>query len=255
MELNYKKFGDGIPLIILHGLFGMLDNWITIGKKLAESYTVYLVDQRNHGKTGKSDIFNYQALSDDLLEFMNTHNINSSHLLGHSMGGKTIMQFAFDYPEKAKKLIVADISPTYYPNKHDMIFEAMLSVDFSKMSTRADVEKKLSENIKSKRLLQFLMKNLYRKDRTSFGWKTNLNAVLDNLDETGKAIEPQQPYTGPALFIKGGRSDYITLKEMSIIKKFFPYSDIKTINGATHWLHADKPGDFYRLVIDFLSST
>ena len=255
MELNHKQLGSGPPLIILHGLFGMLDNWITLGKKLAENYTVYLIDQRNHGKTGKSDVFNYQALSDDLHEFMNTHSINSSHLLGHSMGGKTIMQFAFDYPEKVKKLVVADISPAAYPNKHQMIFDAMLSVDFNTVKSRADVEAILSKTIKSKRLLQFLMKNLHRKDRTSLGWKTNLDIILDNLEEIGKAIEPDKPYTGQTLFIKGGRSDYITLKEMHIIKKFFPYSEIKTINGATHWLHADKPDVFYRLVIDFLRST
>ncbi len=255
MELNYKKIGYGQPLIILHGLFGMLDNWITIAKKLSENYLVYIVDLRNHGKSGKSNVFNYQAMSDDLLEFMNTHNINSSHLLGHSLGGKTIMQFAFDYPEKVNRLIIADISPAEYENKHQMIIDAMLAIDFNTVKSRKEVEKILSERIKSERLLQFLMKNLYRKDKTSFGWKTNLEAVLNNLNEIGKAIESETQYTGPALFIKGGRSDYITMKEMHLIKKLFPYAEIKTISGATHWLHADKPKEFTSLALNYLGQS
>ncbi|MFO8066968.1 MAG: alpha/beta fold hydrolase [Bacteroidales bacterium] len=253
MELNYKKLGDGPPVIILHGLFGMLDNWITIGKKLSDDFTIYLVDQRNHGRSGKSDIFNYQAMSDDLLEFTDKHNINSSHLIGHSMGGKTIMQFAFDYPEKVNKLIVADISPSATENKHEMIINAMNAVDLAQQKSRSDVEKILSKDIRSERLLQFLMKNLYWKNKNEFGWKTNLDAVINNMEEIGKEIIPDKPYTGQALFIKGGRSDYITLNEMHIIKKYFPYAEIKTINGATHWLHADKPREFYHILKAFLS--
>ncbi len=252
MKLNYKSIGSGPPIIILHGLFGMLDNWITIAKKFEADYTVYLVDQRNHGKSGHSDVFNYQAMSDDLLEFMDTHNIKNSHLIGHSMGGKTIMQFAFDYPERVNKLIVADISPVQYENKHEMIINAMLSVDFSKQKTRQDVEELLSKTIKSNRLLQFLMKNLYWKDKNNLGWKTNMRAVLENMDKIGEAIPSDKPYMGPALFVRGGRSDYVTLKEMHQIKMQFPHAEIKTINGATHWLHSDKPDVFFALVSDFL---
>jgi esterase len=252
MILNYKKLGSGPPLIILHGLFGMLDNWITIAKKLEHNYTVYIIDQRNHGKSGRSDIFNYQAMSDDLYEFMDTHDIKTSHLIGHSMGGKTIMQFAFDYPEKVNKLIVADISPAHYENNHEMIINAMMSVDFDKQKSRSDVEDLLSKEINSKRLLQFLMKNLYWKDKSTLGWKTNMEAVLKNMEFIGMPIESENPYTGPALFVKGGRSDYITIKEMHIIKKLFPHAEIKTIAGATHWLHADKPQEFYDLISGFL---
>ncbi|MFW5793399.1 MAG: alpha/beta fold hydrolase [Bacteroidota bacterium] len=253
MELNYKKIGNGPPLIILHGLFGMLDNWMGIAKKLENDYTVFLVDQRNHGKSGRSDVFNYQSMSDDLLEFMNTHEIVSANLIGHSLGGKTIMQFAFDYPEKVNKLIVADISPAATENKHEMIINAMLSIDFSKHKTRSEVEKELSKSIRSKRLLMFLMKNLYWKDRKHLGWKTNLEGVINNIENVGEEIKSDRQYTGPALFIKGGRSDYIGISEMHLIKKYFPYSEIKTIKGATHWLHADKPNEFYQLIKEYLS--
>ncbi|MBS4013285.1 MAG: alpha/beta fold hydrolase [Bacteroidetes bacterium] len=252
MKLNYKSFGNGPPIIIVHGLFGMLDNWITIARKFENDYTVYLVDQRNHGKSGRSDVFNYQAMSDDLLEFMDTNNIQTSHLIGHSMGGKTIMQFAFDYPERVNKLVVADIGPVQYENKHEMIINAMLSIDFSQQKSRQDVEELLSKTIKSKRLLQFLMKNLYWKDKNNLGWKTNMEAVLENMEKIGEAIASDKPYMGPALFVRGGRSDYVTLKEMHQIKMQFPIAEIKTINGATHWLHYDKPDDFFALVSDFL---
>lgn len=253
MDLNHKQLGSGPPLVILHGLFGMLDNWFTIAKNLSDQYTVYLIDQRNHGKSPRSNVMNYRLMANDLLEFLNTKNIDKPHLLGHSMGGKTIMRFALNYPERVNKLIVADISPAQYENKHKMLIDAMLAVDFNKHNTRQDVENALRRKIRSNRLIQFLLKNLYWKSKNMLDWKSNLDAIIKNLPDIGNAIESDIPYFGSTLFIKAGRSEYISVKEKHIIKKLFPLAEIKTISGATHWLHDDKPEEFTKLVSEYLA--
>ncbi|TVQ89686.1 MAG: alpha/beta fold hydrolase [Bacteroidetes bacterium] len=252
MELNYQQEGSGHPLIILHGLFGMLDNWVSISRKLAEKYSVYIIDQRNHGRSPRHNVFNYPAMVDDLLEFMEGYDIKSAYLLGHSMGGKTAMQFSFDYPEKVDKLIVADISPEEYDHRHDTLIEAMMSVDLSKYESRAEVDADLKEKIKSSRIRQFLLKNLYWKDRSSLGWKTNLEVILDNLQEIFKELKPDDSFKKPVLFIRGSESPYITDLHIPRIKELFPNSEIETIDDASHWLHAEKPREFIKITENFL---
>lgn len=252
MELNYQHEGSGHPLIILHGLFGMLDNWVSISRKLAKEYSVYAVDQRNHGRSHMHEIFNYHAMVDDLLEFMETLGIESAYLLGHSMGGKTAMQFSFDYPEKVDKLIVADISPDEYNHKHDKLIEAMLSVDLSKYSSRSEVDKDLKEKIDNPRIRQFLLKNLYWKDRSSLGWKANLEVIHENLPEIFRALDSDKPFEKPALFIRGADSPYITDVHVPRIEELFLNFKIETIDDASHWLHAEKPDEFLKIVENFL---
>ncbi|MBW6478245.1 MAG: alpha/beta fold hydrolase [Bacteroidales bacterium] len=254
MELNYQHEGSGHPLIILHGLFGMLDNWISLSRKLAENFSVYTVDQRNHGRSQKHIVFNYHAMVDDLLEFMETHELESAFLLGHSMGGKTVMQFSFDYPEKVDKLIVADISPEEYNHNHDRLIEAMLSVDLSKYSSRSEVDKDLKEKIDNPRIRQFLLKNLYWKDRSSLGWKTNLEVIQENLPEIFRALDSEHPFKKPTLFIRGAESNYITDLHIPRIKELFPNSEIGTIDDASHWLHAEKPDEFLKITERFLKN-
>lgn len=254
MELNYQHEGSGHPLIILHGLFGMLDNWVSISRKLAERYSVYILDQRNHGRSGRHNVFNYHAMVDDLLEFMETHDLESAYLLGHSMGGKTVMQFSFDYPEKVDKLIVADISPDEYDHKHDKLIEAMMSVDLSKHSSRSEVDKELKEKINNPRIRQFLLKNLYWKDRSSLGWKTNLAVIQENLQEIFRALDSDRPFEKPTLFIRGAESHYITDIHVPLINELFPNSQIDTIDDASHWLHAEKPEEFLKITKTFLKS-
>ena len=253
MELNYQHAGSGHPLIILHGLFGMLDNWISLSRKLAENFSVYTVDQRNHGRSRRHEVFNYHAMVDDLLEFMETHEIESTYLLGHSMGGKTAMQFSFDYPEKIDKLIVADISPEEYDHRHDKLIDAMMSVDLSKYASRSDVDKDLKNKIASSRIRQFLLKNLYWKDRSSLGWKANLEVIQENLHEIFRALDSEQPFDKPTLFIRGAESNYITDVHVSRIKELFPDSEIETIDDASHWLHAEKPEEFLKITETFLT--
>jgi esterase len=253
MELFYQKSGKGHPLIILHGLFGMSDNWISIAKALEENYTIYAVDQRNHGRSKHHEVFNYEAMVDDLHEFMEEQALKSAYLLGHSMGGKTAMQFAFDHPEKVDKLVVADISPDSYNHRHDKIIEALLSVDLEKHRSRAEIRKILNEKLPDERITNFLLKNLHWKDRSSLGWKANLEVIHANLQEVFRAVDTLDPFEKPTLFLRGGKSNYITDSHLPIIEHMFPKSDVKTIEGASHWLHAEKPEEFVQLLREFLA--
>lgn len=253
MKLNYKKLGEGEPLIILHGLFGMLDNWFTLGKKFAEDFTVYLIDLRNHGQSPHSDEWNYKVMSDDLLEFFIEHNLSKASIIGHSMGGKTAMHFAGEHRERVKKLVVVDIAPRHYPIHHDTILEALLSIDLENLKSRNEADEVLSKYIPDFGTKQFLLKNLTRKENenTKFEWKFNLPVIAKNIHEVG--VETTGGVAAPTLFIKAEKSDYINLNDEAEIKKLYPNSEIVSINSG-HWVHAEKPEEFYNSVLKFLKN-
>lgn len=253
MKLNYKKLGEGEPLIILHGLFGMLDNWFTLGKRFAEDYTVYLIDLRNHGQSPHSNDWNYKVMSDDLLEFFDEHNIEKANIIGHSMGGKTAMYFAGEHPKRVKKLVVVDIAPRFYPIHHDTILDALLSIDLDNLKSRNEADELLSRYISDSGTKQFLLKNLTRKenDNTKFEWKFNLPAIAENIHEVG--VETTGGSSVPILFIRGENSDYISSEDEAEIKKLYPNSEIVSINSG-HWVHAEKPEEFYNAVMKFLKN-
>lgn len=255
MELHYKEFGSGPPLIILHGLFGMSDNFVSIAGELSRDYHVFVVDQRNHGRSGHSPVFNFEAMSDDLLEFMDKHKIDTAHLLGHSMGGKTVMQFAFDYPGRVDGLIVADISPAARNNRdqHQSLIDIMLGLDLSRFSSRVEVARAIEDKIPSFRVRQFLLKNLFWEDKTSLGWRMNLEVLNEKLEEVFRQINASGTYDKPSLFLKGELSDYIRSEDEKLIRELFPKATFKTIPGGTHWLHADNPDDFIATVRNFLA--
>lgn len=254
MELHFKETGSGPPLIILHGLFGMSDNFASIANELGRDFHVFIVDQRNHGRSGHSPIFNYEAMSDDLLEFMENRGLESTSLLGHSMGGKTLMQFAFDQPERVDRLIVADISPAARNNRdqHQGLIDVMLGLDLTKYRSRVEVAYAIEDKVPSFRVRQFLLKNLYWKDKTTLGWRMNLDVINDNLDEVFREVKPAGIFKKPSLFLSGELSDYIREADIDLIKKMFSDVTFKTIAGGTHWLHADKPEAFISAVMSFL---
>ncbi len=257
MELFYRETGEvgGQPLVILHGLFGMSDNWVSIAKELAdEGLHVYIPDQRNHGRSGHSDIHNYPAMVDDLLEFMDARELEMAYLMGHSMGGKTAMQFAFDYPERVQKLVVADMSPTLSQRGdiHTGIIDSLLQIDLGKHKSRQEVARAMQSKIANERLRHFLQKNLYWKDRGSMGWRVNLDAIGQNLQEIFEPIDAPVPFEKPSLFIRGGKSNYVPDEDIPRIHKLFPQARIKTLDGASHWLHAEEPASFTKEVSFFL---
>ncbi|MGC9374886.1 MAG: alpha/beta fold hydrolase [Bacteroidales bacterium] len=266
MDLFFRKFGDGPPFIILHGLYGSSDNWVSIGRKLSANYEVYLVDQRNHGKSPHSPQHNYHLLKEDLLEFMDKQSIDKAIILGHSMGGKTAIFFAVDYPERVNNLIVADISPISYKNRkstqllsHSTIINAMHHVDFKHVKNREDIDQMLSSSIPSKRVRQFLLKNVSRTKDNQFKWSLNLESISNELENImdGLTIENFKDGNGitgfPVLFIKGGKSDYIESTDREAIKTVFPFAEIEIIPNAGHWLHAEQPNLFLKIIQNFLA--
>lgn len=253
MKLNYRKYGQGQPLIILHGLFGMSDNWVTLGKRFADNFEVFIIDQRNHGLSPHSNIFNYYVMAYDLAEFIDDHNIEKPIILGHSMGGKTAMLYSLENKEKVSKLIVADISPRKYELHHINIIKAMQAVDFGKVKSRKDVEEQLEEEISSYKIRHIIMKNIYRVENEQLAWKININSIAENIDSIFAEINHKNAFPKPTLFVKGGLSDYIIEEtDIPIIEKLFPNYQLKTIENASHWLHAETPEAFYQIIIDFL---
>ncbi|MFP4470110.1 MAG: alpha/beta fold hydrolase [Bacteroidales bacterium] len=255
MDLFYRHYGNGRPLIILHGVFGISDNWVSFARELSGEFEVFIPDQRNHGQSPHDPTFNYFALCADLYDFIEEHEIEDPIIVGHSMGGKVAMRFALENPDMLKALIVADISMRTYQRRYrhlDMI-DAMLSVDFDHAESRSDVEKQLASKIPDRRIRQFAMKNLYRREKGGrFAWRLNLEAINLNMDEIFEGIRSDQLFQKPTLFIRGGQSDYVAYEDFDQIYRNFPRADIQTIEGAGHWLHAEKPEEFREIFLDFI---
>lgn len=255
MKLFYRKFGQGQPLIILHGLFGQSDNWNTLAKQIADNdFEVYIVDQRNHGLSPHSDEWNYQSMSEDVFDLIKENNLQDVILLGHSMGGKTAMQLALNHQEFLDKLIVADMAPKYYPPHHQSVLEALQAVNFNLIKTRKEVEVVLSKYISDFGTKQFLLKNLYWKENGDLNWRFNLKVIVQQIENVGEAITGTGNCVIPALFIKGERSDYILDADEDLIRQIFPNSTFATIEGSGHWVHAEKPKEFYGTVMEFIKA-
>ena len=252
MNLNFKSFGEGYPIIILHGLFGTLDNWQTIAKQLAENYSVYLVDQRNHGRSPHHDSFDYQVMAEDLQQFMENNWLYEAHIIGHSMGGKTAMQFALEYPDMISKLVVVDIAPKKYEAGHQEIFDALFSVDLSLIKQRKEADVQLSKKISDLGVRQFLLKNLTRDKQGGYQWKMNLPVIYKNYYHILAKIESDTVFNKPTLFIRGEQSNYINPSNFKVTKEIFSNADLVTVENAGHWVHAEAPNELIRLVKQFL---
>ncbi len=253
--LHSVILGKGEPLLILHGFFGMGDNWKTLANKFSENYQVHIIDQRNHGRSFHSNDFTYELMVDDLLHYIEHHQLSIVNLLGHSMGGKTAMLFAVDYPEKVNKLIVADIAPRFYPPHHHHILEALNAVDFNKVKSRIEIDEIFKKYIPENDIRQFLSKNVYRKTKDKFDYRFNLKCLTECFDEVGVGLPPITEFDGETLFLKGENSGYISKDDETLIKTHFPNSKIVVISNSGHWLHAENPIDFYNNVANFLENS
>ena len=252
MKLHFKKFGSGPPLIILHGVFGSSDNWKTLANHLMSTFEVYLVDQRNHGLSPHSDDFNYQVMTDDLKELLDDEQIEKYSLLGHSMGGKTAMNFAIQYPEKIIKLIIVDIAPKRYPPRHQNILKGVHSLTLHEINTRKEADDLLSVTINNAGIRQFILKNLSRNPEGLFYWKINWKAIEDNIQAIGEPLLSHAVFSGKVMFIRGAQSDYILNEDEPILKKHFPNAVLITIKKAGHWVHAEQPAQLLALIKQFI---
>jgi len=252
MRLHFEVEGTGYPLIILHGLLGWCENWRAQRKAFSQSYQVFALDLRNHGRSPHSEIFNLEVMAEDLREFIDEHALGSAHLLGHSLGGRIMMQFANSYPEKASKLVIVDIAAKAYEGEHWDILEALQALDVKQFKSRAEVDAALAPKIPAPSMRRFLLKNLERDGDHGIKWRINLNAIYRNYHHTIKALALSRRFEKPTLFIRGEKSQYIEEKDIPAIKDSFPCAEVVTIAGAAHWVHVDAPEQFHRVVISFL---
>jgi pimeloyl-ACP methyl ester carboxylesterase len=255
MKLNYKILGEGAPVIILHGLFGMLDNWRTIAKHLESKYKCILVDLRNHGRSPHHPEMNYEIMAGDIHELMNDLQIDQAVLMGHSMGGKVAMQFALTYPDRISHLIVIDIAPREYPPHHQDVIDAIESLDPSTLHSRADAENALRKYLNDDEdTIQFLLKNISRLPEGGFQWKANMTGIISQYPQLMDAIINTVPFDKPVLFIAGEKSNSIRKEDLTGIEKLFPNTKFVTIRNAGHWVHADQPEALLEAFLLFMNS-
>lgn len=251
MKLHHQIYGSGEPLIIVHGLFGTFENWGSQIKTFSQQYQVIAVDLRNHGRSPHCDEMTYPAMAADIVELMDDLGIERAHMLGHSMGGKAMMQLALTHPERIQQLIIVDIAPVHYPHHHQQIFSGLFSIDLDSLKSRGDADKQLQAYVEDLSVRAFLLKNLYRDEQKHFRWRMNL-PVLDNQYQAISLSPVGDAYQGNTLFIKGSNSDYLLPKYRDEVLALFPKASYKVIDGAGHWPHAEKAEMFSRIVSDFL---
>lgn len=257
MMLFYRKYGDpkNKPIVVLHGVLGLSDNWDYFGKRFVElGYYVIIPDMRNHGQSPHYEAFNYKVMARDVKKVLDYEHITKCYVIGHSMGGKIAMKLAFENPQLVERLEVLDISPRKFdhPLQHVGFIAAMGGVDLKKVRRRSDVEEQLAKYNFEKRILLFLLKNLSYSHEHGFRWKPYLKSIYKNIGEIGKGLENQGVYEGPTLFIRGGKSDYIMEKDLPVIKEQLPNYQMVTLPESGHWIHVDDPDGFMEATERFL---
>ncbi len=265
MKLYSKQLGSGHPLVILHGLYGSSDNWLSVGRKLSEQYRVILVDQRNHGRSPHSTSHTYNDMANDLLELFDDEGLDSAIIIGHSMGGKVAMQFASLHPDRVSGLVVVDILPTSYgalteeavgqENQHAQILSSLLMLRLDLATSRDELDESLSHHIADKRIRQFLLKSIKRADDGGFQWQLNVEALSQNLSSIMGPVlheDKDEPIAIPTLFLKGKKSNYVYPEGEEQLKALFTNYQVKAIRNAGHWVHAENPQDLLSEIHQFV---
>ena len=253
MKLFHRESGQGQPMVLLHGIFGSSDNWLTPAKLLSSEFHTFAVDLRNHGQSPHDESFNYPVMAADVLEFIEANRITNPVIVGHSMGGKVAMNYALAYPDKIQKLVVVDIAPKSYNMKHYVILEGLKAIPIDQVTTRGEADEVLARFVPEADVRQFLLKNLQRKATGGFKWKLNLAAIDENIERIGLDLEFPGPFNKPTLFVRGSRSNYIRDEDIARIKEVFPQAQLETLDTG-HWVPAEKPKEFVQLVQQWLRS-
>ncbi|QIP12504.1 alpha/beta fold hydrolase [Spirosoma aureum] len=256
MKLFFRQTGEtGPAIVILHGVFGSSDNWLTISKAItAKGYRVFALDQRNHGQSPRADEHDYQNMASDLHEFLIDQGLEKPILVGHSMGGKAVMQYAMSYPGTFAKLVVVDIAPKFYPVHHAELVRGLKAIDLTSLTNRNEADAILSRYEPILAVRQFLLKNLYRNEQGQFAWRLNLPIIERELHGIGEELTNPRIVTDPTLFIRGSESPYILDEDIPTIKRIFPNAQIEVIQGAGHWVQAEKPVEFVEVLMKFVNT-
>lgn len=251
MKLHFREYGSGDAIVVLHGLFGSSDNWLTQAKLLSDDYRVITVDLRNHGLSPHDPAFDYESMVADLQEFFDDHELSEAVLIGHSMGGKAAMNFSLVHPEEVGKLIVVDIAPRHYDLEHYVIVDGLAAIPVEKLSSRKEAEDILGEYVSDLGTRQFLLKNLQRKPEGGFSWKMNLPVIREKLGNIGVDLIEEGTFNKPTLFVRGANSSYILDSDFTRIHEVFPQAEVKSMDTG-HWVQAEKPQEFVSLVTEWL---
>lgn len=251
--IYHRQWGEGEPLVLIHGLFGSMENLGMIAQRLKSQYCVYTLDLPNHGRSQHTKDTSLLDMAEAIIDWMDALELKSAHFLGHSLGGKVSMELALHYPERVQGLIVADISPIQYPRRHDDIFAAFRDVELDKIKHRTDAYHAMEKHVNDIPTRDFLLKNLVKK-KDHWQWRMNLELLERNYEAiiTGNSREFPS-FNNHVLFIKGERSDYILPEHKKTILQLFPKASVKVIHNTEHWLHAEKPDIFTGIVKRFLS--
>ncbi|HCH33370.1 MAG TPA: alpha/beta hydrolase [Oceanospirillaceae bacterium] len=257
MRLNYQQFNIGgqSPFLVLHGLFGAQDNWRSQALIWAQDRHVITMDLRNHGLSAHDALMDYPSMAADVIESMDALGLDKVDLLGHSMGGKVAIQLALEHPQRLRSLVVADIAPVAYEPRHQGILEGLNSINLSQLKSRKQALDQLIEYEPDPRVCQFLLKSLYKNDTGEFCLRYNLAAIEENYAAISAAPQTAAHgarYVGPTLIIKGAESAYILPQHQAAFKALLPHTQLKIMAGCGHWLHAEKPELFCRLVSRFM---
>lgn len=258
MRLNTRRGGDGQPVVILHGLFGSAENWQTIARLLGGAYHVVAVDLRNHGESPHAPGMSYSAMAADVIETIDGIGIDSVHLVGHSMGGKVAMTVAVTHPDRVRSLCVVDIAPKPYPPHHREILDAMQALETTDARSRAEADAVLATGIADAAVRAFLLKSVRADDEGRYRWTLNLHAITEGYEEiadwpSDEGTPPVEgTYSGPTLFLRGSLSDYVTAADVETARTWFPACRLVTVDGAGHWVHAEKRSEFVQRLVRFL---
>ena len=253
MKLFYKQYSEnGKPLIILHGLFGHQGNWASHARALSDAFAVYGFDARNHGQSPHSESMDYTQMAEDVIETMDELGLQSADFIGHSMGGKTAMQLALNYPHRVGKLLVVDIAPVTYQSGPDQVLTGLQQIDLSNLFSRKEADETLQGYINSRNIRDFLLSNLQRSMEGAYQWRMGLAVIAASWVQLKAGLKAGASFSGETLFIKGELSDYVLPEYKSQILRMFPAADIIEVAGAGHWVHSEQPAQFLELARNFL---
>ena len=255
LDLAFDEFGDaGLPVLVLHGLLGSARNWTGVAKALGDTQRVFALDLRNHGRSPWAETMSFDEMAGDVAIFIDSHELSPAAIIGHSLGGKVAMRLALIRPDLIQRLVVVDVAPVAYTHSFAPFVAAMREVDLAALERRADADRALERTVGDAAVRNFLLQNLVKTDQ-GFVWRVNLEALAANMPELLGFPAPDDgaAYQGPALFVAGGRSPYIQAEHRPLIARLFPAAEHAVIEGAGHWVHAERPAEFLTLVRRFLS--